>query len=123
MIGNNVSGNSASRGMDRVLANMEEYHTGNDLPLLYSDCEIYVVGMKDDIALYVKKFDNLNDAADHYNQLRDNAEGDLDFKVKLIGTNTSADEIRNLEIADRETEDIRITFNQVVKDLKLGQKR
>ena len=53
MIGNNVSGNSASRGMDRVLANMEEYHTGNDLPLFYSDCEIYVVGMKDDIALYV----------------------------------------------------------------------
>ena len=35
----------------------------------------------------------------------------------------SAEEIRNLEIADRETEDIRITFNQVVKDLKLGQKR
>ena len=123
MIGNNVSGNSASRGMDRVLANMEEYHTGNDLPLLYSDCEIYVVGMKDDIALYVKKFDNLNDAADHYIQLRDNAEGDLDYKVKMIGTNTGADEIRNLEIAARETEDIQITFNQVVKDLKLGQKR
>ena len=123
MIGNNVSGNSASRGMDRVLSNMEEYHTGNDLPLFYSDCEIYVVGMKDDIALYVKKFDNLNDAADHYIQLRDNAEGDMDYKVKMIGTNTSAEEIRNLEIADRETEDIRITFNQVVKDLKLGQKR
>ena len=122
MIGNNVSGNSASRGMDKVLANMEEYHTGNDLPLFYSDCEVYVVGMKEDAALYVKKFDNLNDAADHYIQLRDNAEGDLDFKVKLIGTNTGAEEIRNLEIADRETEDIRITFNQVVKDLKLGQK-
>lgn len=28
-----------------------------------------------------------------------------------------------LQITDRETEDIRITFNQVVKDLKLGQKR
>lgn len=123
MIGNNVSGNSASRGMDKVLANMEEYHTGNDLPLFYSDCEIYVVGMKEDAALYVKKFDNLNDAADHYIQLRDNAEGELEFKVKLIGTNTGAEEIRNLEIADRETEDIRITFNQVVKDLKLGQKR
>lgn len=122
MIGNNVSGNSASRGMDKVLANMEEYHTGNDLPLFYSDCEVYVVGMKEDAALYVKKFDNLNDAADHYIQLRDNAEGDLEFKVKLIGTNTGAEEIRNLEIADRETEDIRITFNQVVKDLKLGQK-
>ena len=122
MIGNNVSGNSASRGMDKVLANMEEYHTGNDLPLFYSDCEVYVVGMKEDAALYVKKFGNLNDAADHYIQLRDNAEGDLDFKVKLIGTNTGAEEIRNLEIADRETEDIRITFNQVVKDLKLGQK-
>ena len=65
---------------------------------------------------------DLNDAADHYNQLRDNAEGVLDYKVKMIGTNTSAEEIRNLEIADRETEDIRITFNQVVKDLKLGQK-
>lgn len=123
MIGNNVSGNSASRGMDKVLANMEEYHTGNDLPLFYSDCEVYVVGMKEDAALYVKKFDNLNDAADHYIQLRDNAEGDLDFKVKLIGTCTDTEEIRNLEIADRETEDIRITFNQVVKDLKLGQKR
>ena len=123
MIGNNVSGNSASRGMDKVLANMEEYHTGNDLPLFYSDCEVYVVGMKEDAALYVKKFDNLNDAADHYIHLRDNAEGDLEFKVKLIGTNTCAEEIRNLEIADRETEDIRITFNQVVKDLKLGQKR
>ncbi len=123
MIGNNVSGNSASRGMDRVLANMEEYHTGNDLPLFYSDCEVYVVGMKEDAALYVKKFDNLNDAADHYIQLRDNAEGDLDFKMKMIGSNTGAEEIRNLEIADRETEDIRITFNQVVKDLKLGQKR
>ena len=98
MIGNNVSGNSASRGMDKVLANMEEYHTGNDLPLFYSDCEVYVVGMKEDVALYVKKFDNLNDAADHYIQLRDNAEGDLDFKVKLIGTNTGAEEIRNLEI-------------------------
>lgn len=45
------------------------------------------------------------------------------FKVKLIGTYTDTEEIRNLEIADRETEDIRITFNQVVKDLKLGQKR
>ena len=123
MIGNNVSGNSASRGMDKVLANMEEYHTGNDLPLFYSDCEVYVVGMKEDAALYVKKFDNLNDAADHYIQLRDNAEGDLDFKVKMIGSNTGAEEIRNLEIADRETEDIRITFNQVVKNLKLGQKR
>ncbi len=123
MIGNNVSGNSASRGMDKVLANMEEYHTGNDLPLFYSDCEVYVVGMKEDAALYVKKFDNLNDAADHYIQLRDNAEGDLDFKVKLIGTCTDTEEIRNLEIADREKEDIRITFNQVVKDLKLGQKR
>lgn len=123
MIGNNVSGNSASRGMDKVLANMEEYHTGNDLPLFYSDCEVYVVGMKEDAALYVKKFDNLNDAADHYIQLRDNAEGDLDFKVKMIGSNTGTEEIRNLEIADRETEDIRITFNQVVKDLKLGQKR
>lgn len=123
MIGNNVSGNSASRGMDKVLANMEEYHTGNDLPLFYSDCEVYVVGMKEDVALYVKKFDNLNDAADHYIQLRDNAEGDLDFKVKLIGTCTDTEEIRNLEIADRETEDIRITFNQVIKDLKLGQKR
>mgnify|MGYP003371032404 FL=1 len=123
MIGNNVSGNSASRGMDKVLANMEEYHTGNDLPLFYSDCEVYVVGMKEDAALYVKKFDNLNDAADHYIQLRDNAEGDLDFKVKLIGSNTGAEEIRNLEISDRETEDIRITFNQVVKDFKLGQKR
>ena len=123
MIGNNVSGNSASRGMDKVLANMEEYHTGNDLPLFYSDCEVYVVGMKEDAALYVKKFDNLNDAADHYIQLRDNTEGDLDFKVKMIGSNTGAEEIRNLEIADRETEDIRITFNQVVKDLKLGQKR
>lgn len=123
MIGNNVSGNSASRGMDKVLANMEEYHTGNDLPLFYSDCEVYVVGMKEDAALYVKKFDSLNDAADHYIQLRDNTEGDLDFKVKMIGSNTSAEEIRNLEIADRETEDIRITFNQVVKDLKLGQKR
>lgn len=122
MIGNNVSGNSASRGMDKVLANMEEYHTGNDLPLFYSDCEVYVVGMKEDAALYVKKFDNLNDAADHYIQLRDNTEGDLDFKVKMIGSNTGAEEIRNLEIADRETEDIRITFNQVVKDLKLGQK-
>ena len=73
---------------------------------------------------YVNKFDNLNDVADHQRiQLRDNAEGDLDIKVKLIGTNTGAEEIRNLEIADRETEDIRITFNQVVKDLKLGQKR
>ena len=72
---------------------------------------------------YVNKFDNLNDAADHYIQLRDNAEGNLDFKVKLIGTNTGAEEIRNLEIADRETEDIQISFNQVVKDLKLGQKR
>lgn len=123
MIGNNVSGNSASRSMDKVLANMEEYHIGNDLPLFYSDCEVYVVGMEEDAALYVKKFDNLNDAADHYTQLRDNAEGDLDFKVKLIGTYTDAVEIRNLEIADRETEDIRITFNQVVKDLKLGQKR
>lgn len=123
MIGNNVSGNSASRGMDKVLANMEEYHTGNDLPLFYSDCEVYVVGMKEDAALYVKKFDNLNDAADHYIQLRDNAEGDLNYKVKMIGSNTGAEEIRNLEIADRETEDIRITFNQVVKDLKLGQKR
>lgn len=123
MIGNNVSGNSASRGMDKVLANMEEYHTGNDLPLFYSDCEVYVVGMEEDAALYVKKFDNLNDAADHYIQLRDNAEGDLDFKVKLIGTCTDTEEIRNLEIADRETEDIRITFNQVIKDLKLGQKR
>lgn len=123
MIGNNVSGNSASRGMDKVLANMEEYHTGNDLPLFYSDCEVYVVGMKEDAALYVKKFDNLNDAADHYIQLKDNAEGDLDFKVKLIGTCTDTEEIRNLEIADRETEDIRITFNQVIKDLKLGQKR
>ena len=123
MIGNNVSGNSASRGMDKVLANMEEYHTGNDLPLFYSDCEVYVVGMKEDVALYVKKFDNLNDAADHCIQLRDNAEGDLDFKVKLIGTCTDTEEIRNLEIADRETEDIRITFNQVIKDLKLGQKR
>lgn len=123
MIGNNVSGNSASRGMDRVLANMEEYHTGNDLPLFYSDCEIYVVGMEEDAALYVKKFDNLNDATDHYIQLRDNTEGDLDFKVKMIGSNTGAEEIRNLEIADRETEDIRITFNQVIKDLKLGQKR
>lgn len=123
MIGNNVSGNSASRGMDKVLANMEEYHTGNDLPLFYSDCEVYVVGMKEDAALYVKKFDNLNDAADHYIQLRGNAEGDLDFKVKLIGTCTDTEEIRNLEIADRETEDIRITFNQVIKDLKLGQKR
>lgn len=123
MIGNNVSGNSASRGMDKVLANMEEYHTGNDLPLFYSDCEVYVVGMKEDAALYVKKFDNLNDAADHYIQLRDNAEGDLNYKVKMIGSNTGAEEIRNLEIADRETEDIRITFNQVIKDLKLGQKR
>lgn len=123
MIGNNVSGNSASRGMDKVLANMEEYHTGNDLPLFYSDCEVYVVGMKEDAALYVKKFDNLNDAADHYIQLRDNTEGDLNYKVKMIGSNTGAEEIRNLEIADRETEDIRITFNQVVEDLKLGQKR
>ena len=123
MIGNNVSGNSVSRGMDKVLANMEEYHTGNDLPLFYSDCEVYVVGMKEDAALYVKKFDNLNDAADHYIQLRDNAEGDLNYKVKMIGSNTGAEEIRNLEIADRETEDIRITFNQVIKDLKLGQKR
>lgn len=123
MIGNNVSGNSASRGMDKVLANMEEYHTGNDLPLFYSDCEVYVVGMKEDAALYVKKFDNLNDAADHYIQLRDNTEGDLNYKVKMIGSNTGAEEIRNLEIADRGTEDIRITFNQVVKDLKLGQKR
>lgn len=123
MIGNNVSGNSASRGMDKVLANMEEYHTGNDLPLFYSDCEVYVVGMKEDAALYVKKFDNLNDAADHYIQLRDNAEGDLDFKVKMIGSNTGAEEIRNLEIAARETEDIQISFNQVVKDFKLGQKR
>lgn len=26
---------------------------------------------------YVNKFDNLNDAADHYIRLRDNAEGDL----------------------------------------------
>ena len=43
--------------------------------------------------------------------------------MKMIGTNTGADEIRNLEIAARETEDIQITFNQVVKDLKLGQKR
>lgn len=80
--------------------------------------KIQLHGMK----RYVNKFDNLNDAADHYIQLRDNAEEDLDFKVKLIGTNTGAG-IRNLEIADRETEDIQITFNQVVKDLKLGQKR
>ena len=79
--------------------------------------------MEEDAALYVKKFDNLNDATDHYIQLRDNTEGDLDFKVKMIGSNTGAEEIRNLEIADRETEDIRITFNQVIKDLKLGQKR
>lgn len=54
---------------------------------------------------YVNKFNNLY------------------FKVKLIGTYTDTEEIRNLEISDRETEDIRITFNQVIKDLKLGQKR